>query len=185
MRQTLVATALLTAVLFVPSTSSAEPGPPSPASVANFEGEHIDLRQGWGEATACASDGTDTECFRTERELDRYLLGRNNGPGQRSLDSASAEVTIQASCSASVRLYSNTFYSGSVLVLTVRGAVLNLATWSFSNVTSSYQIGPCAATFYDGANANPPIYPGGTLAGSGAAVMVAGWDNRISSVYIS
>jgi hypothetical protein len=29
------------------------------------------------------------------------------------------------------------------------------------------------------------VYPGNTSAGASAASMLAGWDNRISSVYIS
>jgi hypothetical protein len=180
MRPTLVATALLATALFLPSTAVAETIPTSPASIATFEGERIDLQRGWGAATACTSDGTTTECFRTELELDK-ALGQSIGGVLGFVD----EVIALLSCSASVRLYSNTFYGGSVLVLTVRGVVHNLATWSFSNVTSSYQIGGCAAGFYDGANAGAPMYPGGTMAGAGASVMVAGWDNRVSSVYIN
>jgi hypothetical protein len=53
------------------------------------------------------------------------------------------------------------------------------------NVTSSYVVGACAATFYDGAGGGAPVYPGGTGAFASSSVMTSGWDNRVSSVYIS
>ena len=39
--------------------------------------------------------------------------------------------------------------------------------------------------FYDGASGGTPLYPGTTTANSSATSMLAGWDNRVSSVYIT
>jgi hypothetical protein len=180
MRPILLATALLTtALLAPPQTVGAAPSPS--ASIAQFEGGTIDLRNGWGEATACASDGVNTECFRTEDELDQFLTA-----GETALPLGPlVDLGIQSACATVLKLFSSPSFGGSVLALSTRFAVINLSTWSFSNVTSSYSVGACSSTFYDGANAVPPVYPGNTSAGASAASMLAGWDNRISSVYIS
>jgi hypothetical protein len=186
MRQTLVATALLISVVFAPTPGWAAEAPPTPpAYIATFEGGHIDLRQGWGDAKACTTDLQDTECFRSERELDQYLDGQGGGSTRQTVSQALGDPSPQVTCGSNIRLYSSTFFSGSVLAISTRAALVNLATWSFSNLVSSYQIGSCNSTFYDGANAGYPIYPGGTLAGASASVMVSGWDNRISSIYIN
>lgn len=179
MRPILLATALLsTALLAPPQTVGAAPS--RGASIAQFEGGTIDLRNGWGEAEACATDGVSTECFRTEDELDQFLTTDTT-----LRLGALGDVGIQSACSTVLKLFSNPSFSGSVLALSTRFAVINLSTWSFSNITSSYSVGACSSTFYDGANAVPPVYPGNTTAGASAASMLAGWDNRISSVYIS
>lgn len=61
---------------------------------------------------------------------------------------------------------------------------IGLSGYGFDNVTSSYQVGGCAATFYDTAGGTG-TYPGSTGAGASASSMVSGWDNRISSIRIS
>ena len=43
------------------------------AVIAAFDGGWIDLTKGWGEATACSSDGASTVCFHTEAEMDRTM----------------------------------------------------------------------------------------------------------------
>jgi hypothetical protein len=180
MRTTFLAIALTTAVFLAPAQTVGA-APISGASIARFEGVTIDLRNGWGEATACASDGITTNCFRTESALDKYL----STTAAASQPIALGAVSIQSTCATALRLYSGAGFSGSILALTTRQAVLNLSTWAFSNVTSSYSVGACYSTLYDGANAVTPIYPGNTSAGASASSMVAGWDNRVSSVYIS
>ena len=180
MRKSLIATALIATVLVTPLPTSAASEISRSPSIAGFYGSLIDLRSGWGEAAACATDGIETQCFLTEQELDQYLAPSIGSSAMLALGG----VGIQAVCSTTVRLYANTFFGGTVLAISIRAAVVNLSTWSFSNVVSSYQIGSCPATFYDGANAVPPVYPGGTLAGASATVMWTGWDNRVSSLYI-
>jgi hypothetical protein len=127
---------------------------PSGPSFATFEGTVIDLRTGWGEATACLSDGVSTSCFRTEAELDAAL----SDPSQEAGSAAGIDgpVALALSCSGQLRLWTGNSYSGSVLALTTRGVILNL--WT---------------------------YPGSTSAGSMSAVMASGWNNVVSSVYIS
>ena len=180
MRPILLATALLTTAVLTPAPAVGA-APSRGASIARFEGGTIDLRNGWGEATACATDGVSTDCFRTDDELDQFLTASDT-----TLQlSALGDMGIQSTCPTVLKLFSNPSFGGSVLALGTRFAVLNLSTWSFSNVTSSYSVGACSSTFYDGANAVPPVYPGNTSAGASAASMLSGWDNRISSVYIS
>jgi hypothetical protein len=147
------------------------------ASLATFEGSIINLRNGWGDATACTSDGITTECFRTEAQLNAFLADA-------SLD-LDFGLSILSTCATPLRLYANTSFGGLVLNLSTRSTILNLSTWSFDNVTSSYKVGACTSTFYDGANAGAPIYPGNTTAGASATSMLSGWDNRVSSVIIS
>ena len=181
MQRTIIATALITSLLFA-STAPLSAAPPSPdPSIASFDGERIDLRDGWGEAAACTSDGVTTECFRTEKELDQYLATIASQEGSQP----SGNLVIQSVCSTTLKLYSSTSFGGTLLALCTRAVVLNLSTWSFNNITSSYKIGACSAAFYDGANAGAPTYPGNTSAGASATSMLAGWDNRVGSVYIS
>ncbi len=143
------------------------------AVIASFDGGWIDLTKGWGEATACSSDGVSTACFRTEADMDHALNARSSGP-----------VPL-ASCSSSLRLYRSTGFAGGVLSLTTRNTYINLSAYGFDNDTSSFRVGACAAYFYDGANGGAPLYPGATGAGASASSMASGWDNRISSVYIA
>lgn len=141
--------------------------------VAWFEGRWINLADGWSEAAACTSDGRNTVCYRTEAEMDQTSR------------SAARSVVPFASCSSSLRLYRSTSYGGAVLQLTTRGVYINLASYGFDNDTSSYRVGACTSYFYDGASGSGSLYPGATGAGAAAASMLAGWDNRISSVYIA
>lgn len=147
--------------------------------VASFEGGWINLAQGWGEATACTSDGVNTRCFRTEAEMDATsspVVG---------LSALSSGIVPLLACASSLKLYRSTSFTGAVLQLTSRGTYANLSTYGFDNDTSSYQVGACTSYFYDGATGGAPLYPGATTANSSATSMLTGWDNRVSSVYIA
>ena len=144
---------------------------------ATFEGTAINLGDGWGDAQACIADASETRCYRTEDEL---ALAESQ-----TLAAPSAPAALLTSCSTSVRLYSGTSYTGSVLYLSTQYYVYNLSNYGFNNITSSYKVGACSAYFYDGAGLGAPIYPGSTSAHSWSSTMAAGWDNRISSVYIT
>lgn len=181
MRRILTVIALITSLAFTAAApviaSVSKTGP----SMASFEGGYLDLRNGWGQATACTSDGVTTECFRTEKELDQYLTQVASPDWSQAL----GEVGIQSVCSTTLRLYSGTSFGGSVLALSTRLAFVNLSAFSFDNVASSYRVGACSSTLYDGASGGAPTYPGGTSAGASATSMLSGWDNRVSSVFIS
>ena len=143
--------------------------------MAAFEGAWINLANGWGEATACTSDGLTTQCYRTEQEMDATT----------SVRSFSMPIVPLASCASSQRLYRSTSYGGAVLQLTTRSVYNNLSSYSFDNDTSSYKVGACDSYFYDGASGGTPLYTGTTAANSSATSMLTGWDNRVSSVYIA
>ena len=173
-RVVLMCTLLLT--VGVPGHSAAR------ASVADgegvlawFDGQWIDLSEGWGGAEACSTDGVTATCYRSEAEMDRAARA----------SMASMAIVPLASCASSLRLYRSTSYGGAVLQLTTRGVYLNLSAYGFDNDTSSYKVGACASYFYDGANGGSPLYPGGTGANASATSMLTGWDNRVSSVYIA
>ena len=147
-------------------------GTPTPW-LADYEGDTIDLRNGWDGARACYSDGVVSTCFDDEAAM---LAATGDG--------TTTSGWRRAACSSSVRLYSGTSYSGSVLWLSTQFSFLNLSNYGFNNITSSYRIGACGSTFYDLNNGGAPQYGGATWAGASSASMLAGWDNRVSSVFI-
>jgi hypothetical protein len=169
LRRTLQAAAVLSMLSLVLAWP-AFAGPSSTAVIANFEGTRINLTHGWGGAAACTSDGARTDCFRTEAQMDRFL-------GQ--------QVHLALACSSSLRLYSGVGFGGSVLHLTARGSWINLSSYGFDNITSSYIVGACASFLASGASGGGSWYPGPTNAGASSSSMLGGWDNVISSAYIA
>ena len=157
-------------VVPVSSTAYAAPAQALAQESAIFEGQTIDLGVGWGAAHACAVSASGTRCYRTEAQMD--------------LAESFGGFSTQSTCATSTRLYADTSYGGAVLALSTRGVYIGLSGYGFDNVTSSYQVGGCAATFYDTAGGTG-TYPGSTGAGALASSMVSGWDNRISSIRIS
>jgi hypothetical protein len=151
-------------------------------SAASFEGKVIDLSLGWGEAKACIELGDHTECFRTEKQMTDAHPDSLDSKSQ--IASTGEAQTLSAVCSSSLRLYNGTSYGGTVLTLTTRQQILNLSGYGFDNLTSSYKVGACSASFNSAANLGGSVYPGSTSAGSSATSMLAGWDNVVSSVYI-
>ena len=174
---------VVTCLVFVAGAEAAPRWGSNP-SIALFEDRYIDLRVSWEEATACTTDGSTTVCFRTEAEMDDYL-----GSGAASLLAGAARliggVVPLTACSASLKLYADLGYTGSVVNLSTRFTTLNLSGLGFDNITTSYKVGPCSSTFYEGANLSGSAYPGNTSAFAQAVSMLSGWDNRVSSVYIS
>lgn len=155
----------------------------SMVSLATYEGRTIDLRNGWGSATACLVSSTGTTCFDSEKELDAQLVSMApvlDAAAVSGFRSAAAAV----SCGSSVRLYSGISYTGSVLAIIDRYTVINLASLGYSNVTTSFKVGACAATMWDGTTGSGAVYPGSTSAGAVAASMATGWNDRVSSVYL-
>jgi hypothetical protein len=157
---------------------------------AIFEQGELKLAESWGDATACIELGDHTECFRTEQQLlavhpDYGATGGATKSGEMKVGAAIGAATPSATCSSPLRLYRLTGFKGGTLVLTTRGVVLNLSTYGFDSDTSSYVVGSCASTFWSGASGSGSVYPGPTGACTSASSMSSGWNNVVSSVYIS
>jgi hypothetical protein len=183
-----IATLLVLAAAALPSTvaDAAKGGKTNPGNPAEavFEQGELDLGESWGDAAACIELGDHTECFRTEAELFQAHPEYGDG-GATSFAAASGELTLLATCSSSLRLYRLTGFTGGTLVLTTRAIVHNLSLYGFDNDTSSYRVGACASTFWAGASGSGSVYPGNTGAFASASAMLSGWNNVVSSVYIS
>jgi hypothetical protein len=116
------------------------------------------------------------ECFASEKELDDRLLAL----GQEK----SGSLARLANCSTGLRLYDGTGYSGSVLVVLDRSVWINLSIYGFDNLTSSYKVGACSSYFAENSSGGGSWYPtSATEAWDQASSMLAGWSNRVSSVY--
>ena len=150
----------------------------SSRALATFEGHTIDLSLGWGDAHACMVDDMGVTCFRSEQAMDQVQVAIN---ARTQLASVAPAVALSL-CSTALRLYDGTSFSGSVLSITSRGALVSLSGLGFDNVTSSYKVGACGAHLYSGIQTG--LYPGNTAANAQATSMLSGWDNTISSVLI-
>jgi len=170
----LAAAGCLAVVIAIPTTTTAEPDDPAPGPHATFEGSIIDLREDWGEAHACRIDLNESSCYRTEQEMDEANAAET-GEGV-------SEETLFAACATSVRLYDGTSFGGDMISLSTRGTWLSLSTYGFSARTSSYKIGACSSVFRDGGGVT---YPGNTSANAQATSMAAGWNNRVTLVFIN
>lgn len=160
-----------------PAGADTAPGNPD---AAVYEGGTLDLSESWGGAGACVELTTTTECFDTEGELlaahpELHAVAAPNKAGL-------GVVALVADCSSSLRLYDGGSYTGSVLFLTTRQLVLNLSSYGFDNITSSFKVGACATSFFSLANAGGGTFSRAAFAQS--ASMPAGFNNVLSSVYI-
>ncbi len=73
-----------------------------------------------------------------------------------------------------------------MLYLRDRFQWINLSPFGWNQRTSSYKVGPCASYFADYANGGGAWYPTYlTEAYDRAPSMISGWDNDVSSVYIT
>ena len=144
---------------------------------ATFEGQTFDMSTGWGsprarpDIQACHVTETTADCYRSEADMNV------------ALSEASPTAVLAANCGSTLRLYDGTSHTGAVLSLSQRGSILSLSTYGFDNRTSSYRVGACSSTFYNGIGSSP--YPGNTSAWASASSMYSGWNNTISSVYLS
>ena len=166
-------------------------GDPPSGVIASFEGGWLDLSVSWGDATACHVTMGGVDCYRTEAEMDEAegltSFGLRAGTPETGTRAAGVRAAAAAlvTCSSTLRLYRSSSYGGGVLALSTRGVVMNLSGYGFDNDTSSYKVGACSSTFWENASASGSVYPGLTVANVSSPSMVAGWDNRVSSVYIS
>ena len=127
------------------------------------------------------------ECFDTEAEMDRRIDQLESRLATASVGASSAATASSgSSCASYLRLYDGTWYTGAVLYLRGRWQWFNLADYGFDQRTSSYRIGACSARFADWANGGGAWYPTSlTEAYDQASTMLSGWDNDVSSVYVT
>lgn len=175
---TVVMTAMLIVLAALPAIAAERP---PMYGLATFDGGHIDLRDGWGDAEACVVWGTErgVECFGSEAELVAHI---------ESVEKAGAigeSAALASQCSTSLKLYDGIGYTGAALHLYQRTTWVNLSNHGWSNRTSSYKVGACSSIFADGANGGGDRYPISlTEANDVATSMTSGWNNKVSSVYI-
>ncbi len=159
-------------------------------TTARYGDRVVDLTRSWEGAVACVvwPDRLDMpECFDTEVEMNRRIADLESELAPASVGSSSgAAATSGSSCTSYLRLYDGTYYTGAVLYLRGRGRWFNLADYGFDQRTSSYRIGACPAWFADWTDGDGSWYPTWlTEAYDQASTMLGGWDNDVSSVYIT
>lgn len=173
---------MLAVVVFV-QPALGEPKDNASPGVARFDGRVIDLAEGWGEAEACALWDVDrgAECFRTESEMVDFLRQLEMSHGTKA---GSSETT--ATCASSLKLYDGYSHTGTTFYVYTTNAWINLVDYGWENRTSSYRIGACDSYFADYSDGGGDWYPTSlTEAWDTASSMTSGWNNRISSVYMS
>jgi hypothetical protein len=99
--------AVLVVALLAASASFAQSAPPpaaNPGSGALFEGQRIDLSQGWGQAQACLVDNaiSGTECFRDRQ-------GVNVPEAELGIANTAVPTIV---CLTSLRLFADSSYGG-------------------------------------------------------------------------
>ncbi|SBW18536.1 hypothetical protein FDG2_0709 [Candidatus Protofrankia californiensis] len=150
---------------------------------ATFEGKQINLKNGWGEAQVCSvfPDRT-TECFRTIEEAET----RERAAGLGTAPAAAGDATIESAdqCDTPLNLYEDGGYGGRHLRFWGRGYWQNLTDWSFNDEMSSYVTGACYVHLAEHVDGLGWWYPGDTSPNHGEAVLVAGWNDRVSSILI-
>jgi hypothetical protein len=142
--------------------------------LALYNGRQIDLSVSWEGAQACAITDAGNVCFDTEAEMDE------KSGAVRAAGAGAAPAF--ANCPTTLKLYANGGFGSPVISLGTRAVWIQLSTYGFSSITSSYVVGSCNAAFQDGSSIT---YPGATWAGASSGSMSAGWDNRVTKVYMA
>ena len=158
-------------------------------ATARYGDQLIDLAQSWGGARACVvwPDKLDVpECFNTETQMNRRIAELETELAPASVGDWGRTTAVSEWCASSLRLYDSAWYSGAVLYLRGRWQWFNLADYGFDQRTSSYRIGACSARFADWRNGGGSRYPTSlTEAYDVSPTMLSGWDNDVSSVYVT
>ena len=107
------------------------------------------------------------------------LAGAAHGPV-----SGGAEVPA-LTCSTPLKLHDGASQSGALATVSERGVWINLSSVGFDNRTSSFTVGACAIQMASGASGTGALYETCLNAFCVENTMDAGWNNVISSVYLS
>lgn len=187
----MVAAAVLAGVPAHAAVDGDTSGQPGVGTLARYGDRVIDLAHSWEGAGACLvwPEVLDqSECFDTEAEMDRRIAALEAATAVTAVagNSSGAAAASGSWCSSSLRLYDGIYYTGAVLYLRGRWQWFNLADYGFDQRTSSFKVGACSAWFADWRNGGGEWYPtSATEADDQASVMISGWDNDVSSVYIT
>ena len=164
------------------TTSTFEVTAPGNPDAALYDGTTIDLSEGWGTARACAELGSVTECYDSLAELLTAHPELALPDATVTAGGSGLRASLLVDCATTLRLYNGTSYTGTVLILSTRNIILNLSSYGFDNLTSSYRVGACASNLYTGSNAGGSFITVG--ANTQAASMPSGFNNTVSSVFI-
>ena len=147
----------------------------APTSRAEFEGRRIDLSQGWEGARSCIVLGPTTvpDCFRTTEAADARVA------------ILSSQAAASFSCATPLRLYENGGWWGRTLYFYSRGYWQNLGDYGFDNQLSSYIVGACWTYLAENNNGGGAWHPGSSAPGAAVPWMSLGWNDRVSSIYIT
>jgi hypothetical protein len=143
---------------------------------AGFEGHRIDLATNWEQAQACVvlRRAGLVECFRTLAQA------------QARADTITPQYAAAGfSCSYPLRIFEHSNYGGRQLLFFDRGYWQNLSDYGFNDQLSSYIVGACYTYLAEHAGGGGAFYPGPRSAWSGVPWLQAGWDNRMSSIYMA
>lgn len=185
----IVAAAVLAGVPAHAAVDNHASGQSGAGTPARYGDRVIDLTRGWDGAGACVvwPEKLDIpECFDTEADMGRRIAELEGAAASPIGTLGGTAATSSSWCSSALRLYDGTYYSGAVLYLRGRQQWFNLADYGFDQRTSSYVIGACSARFADWRNGGGDWYPTSlTEAYDVAPTMISGWNNDVSSVYIT
>jgi len=159
--------------------------------LALYNGRLIDLSVSWEGAGAClvAPDQLETvECFGDESELELRVAQLETSPfaAVEPGEGAPLAASSSAGCGSYLKLYDYYYYGGSSLWIATTHLWMNLSNYGFNQRTSSFKIGACSAYFADyswGGGAWYPTYR--TQAYDVEPIVVSGWNNDVSSLYIT
>jgi hypothetical protein len=129
------------------------------------------------------------ECFDDEQELEQRVAqvqGSQPGPTAEMRVGAPVAAASSSGCGSFLKLYDYAYYGGSSVWLSTRLLWHNLSNYGFNQRTSSFKIGACSAYFADWAWGGGAWYPTYlTQAYDVGPTMRSGWNNDVSSVYIT
>jgi hypothetical protein len=130
----------------------------------------LDLPKGSLRGGACVVlEDLAPRCFSTSRLADQWV--------------ASLGVPT-LNCSTPLKLHAGTSQGGTLVSVYARGLWVNLSTFGFDNMTSSYTVGACAVELAAGAGGGGNHYTRCLSPGCVENSMLPGWDNVISSVFL-
>lgn len=145
--------------------------------LAFYNGGIINMSQGWGSAQVCDVTDAGTYCFANQSE---FQIWTSSHP----LASGAGSLSPMTNCSSNLDLYANISYGGSELMLNSQGNWINLSSYGFSDIVSSFKVGTCSISMNDAANGSGNFYPGPTSPGSLVSWIGTAWNDRIQSVFI-